>query len=53
MYNRKFNIHKDFHALAELENKIIPLLRKEVKDEEKELLLRAYIYKLFFNQFKK
>jgi hypothetical protein len=53
MYNRKFDIKKDFTELNELENKILPLLKNEVKNKESELLLRTYIQKLFFNQFKK
>lgn len=44
MYNRKFNIHKDFSALNEMENLILPL----VKNEE----VKNYIRKTFFNQFK-
>lgn len=53
MYNRKFDIKKDFSQLNELENKILPLLKNEVKNKESELLIRTYIQKLFFNQFKK
>jgi len=52
MYNRKFNIKKDFHELVELEHKIFPLL-EEIKDDEKKELLKNYIRKIFDNQFKK
>lgn len=52
-YNRKFNIKKDFSELNELENKILPLIRNEVKNKESELLIRMYIYKIFNNQWKK
>ena len=52
MYNRKFDIKKDFSALNELENKILPLIKNEVKNKESELLIRMYIYKIFNNQFK-
>lgn len=45
MYNRKFNIKKDFAELNELENEILP----KVKDET----VKNYIKKIFFNQYKK
>lgn len=51
-YNRKFNIKKDFSELNELENKILPLIRNEVKNKESELLIRTYLYKVFSNQWK-
>lgn len=53
MYNRKFNIKKDFHELNHLENVILPMVKNEVKNKENELLIRTYIQKLFFNQYKK
>lgn len=53
MHNRQFNIKKDFHELNELENKILPMIKNEVKNKESELLIRSYIYKIFMNQFKR
>lgn len=61
MYNRKFNIHKDFSELNDMENKILPLIDKmELKDalnedenEYKRNLLKNYVREIFFNQFKK
>lgn len=45
MYNRKFNIKRDFRDLNEMENKILPQIKNdEVKD---------YVRKIFFNQYKK
>lgn len=44
MYNRKFNIKKDFSELNELENEILP----QIQSEE----VREYIRKIFFNQYK-
>ena len=44
MYNRKFNIKKDFSELNDLENEILP----QIQSEE----VREYIRKIFFNQYK-
>jgi len=60
MYNRKFDIKKDFKELNDLENEIIPLIDKmEYKDalneEEnkfKKDLLKNYVRIIFKNQFK-
>jgi len=61
MYNRRFDIKKDFSLLNELENEIIPLIDKmdyqnaldEGDNERKRDLLKRYIKVLFDNQFKK
>ena len=61
MYNRKFDIKKDFSKLNELENTIIPLIDKmdyqealdDSQSEEKRDLLKNYIREIFNNQFKK
>lgn len=45
MYNRKFNIKKDFTALNEMENEILPQVENET--------VKNYIRTTFFNQFKK
>ena len=45
MYNRKFDIKKDFYDLNEMENKILPLVEKEE--------VKNYIRKIFDNQFKR
>jgi len=52
MYNRKFNIKKDFHALNEMENEILPICN-EIKDEGERNALKSYIRKIFDNQYKK
>ena len=52
MYNRKFNIHTDFHSLVELEHEIMPMIRKIQDEEEREKLYR-YIRKVYENQWKK
>jgi len=52
MYNRKFNIKRDFGAINKLENKIFPLLKKEVKNEDSFKELSQYIWDIFFNQYK-
>lgn len=44
MYNRKFNVKKDFSSINEMENVILPM----VKNEE----VKNYIRKIFFNQYK-
>ncbi len=61
MYNRKFDIKKDFSKLNELENTIIPLIDKmdyqdaldDSQSEEKRDLLKNYVREIFNNQFKK
>jgi len=61
MYNRKFDIKKDFKELNELENTIIPLIDKmdyqdaldDSQSEEKRNFLKNYIRIIFNNQFKK
>jgi hypothetical protein len=61
MYNRKFDIKKDFKELNELENTIIPLIDKmeykealnEEENEYKKNLLKNYVRIIFQNQFKK
>jgi len=61
MYNRKFNIKKDFSELNEMENVILPLVDKmtyenalnEDENEYKKNLLKNYIRIIFLNQFKK
>ena len=45
MYNRKFNIRRDFSELNEMQNVILP----KVKNED----VKNYIRKIFFNQYKK
>ena len=52
MYNRKLDIKKDFHALNEMENKILPLIN-EIEDEQKREVVKTYIRDTFFKQFKK
>ena len=61
MYNRKFDIKKDFSKLNELENTIIPLIDKmdyknalnEADNKDKKDLLKDYVREIFNNQFKK
>lgn len=61
MYNRKFNIKKDFHELNGLENEIMPLIDKmeysnaidEDENKYKKDFLKNYVRILFFNQWKK
>ena len=52
MYNRKFNVKKDFSALNELENQIMPIVGKIKNPKEKERL-KEYIRSTFNNQWKK
>jgi len=52
MYNRKFDIHKDFDALNELENNIMPRIRRIENKEDREAL-QSYVRKIFNNQWKK
>ena len=52
MYNRKFDIHRDFSDLVELEYEIMPIVRKIENEEEREKL-RLYLLKTFNNQWKK
>jgi hypothetical protein len=51
MYNRKFNVKKDFSELIELEHKIMPIIR-EIKNDDQKLLLSNYVRKIFNNQYK-
>jgi len=51
MYNRKFDIRKDFSAINEWENKIRPIVNNMENKEESEIL-ENYIIKIFFNQYK-
>ena len=51
MYNRKFNVKKDFYELNELENTIMPIIRG-VKNEDQRIVLENYMRKTFNNQFK-
>jgi len=44
MYNRKFNIKKDFSELNRFENEIPP----KVKNDE----VKEYLINVFFNQWK-
>lgn len=52
MYNRKFNIKRDFSAINELENTIKPIIDR-IENKEDSALLENYVIKIFFNQFKK
>lgn len=52
MYNRKFDTHRDFHELNELENRIMPIVRK-IHDEDEKEVLTAYLREIFNNQWKK
>jgi len=52
MQNRKFDIKKDFSELNELENVIMPIIRK-IDNPEDKMLLSVYIRKIFNNQYKK
>ena len=51
MFNRQFNIKKDFSSLNELENEIYPKIRnatfKSVEDKKQ---ISDYIHKIFNNQ---
>jgi|AntDeeMetagen681_2_1112603.scaffolds.fasta_scaffold51467_2 hypothetical protein len=51
MYNRKFDIRRDFSKLNEFENTIMPIVRKVQNEEEREVLT-VYLRKIFNNQFK-
>ena len=60
MYNRKFNIKKDFTELNDLENIIFPLInnmeyKDALNDDEikyKKDFLKNYVRIIFFNQWK-
>ena len=52
MYNRKFDIQRDFSAANEMENKIFPMLN-EIKDQHKRDTLKNYVRIIFNNQWKK
>ena len=51
MYNRKFDIQKDFSALNELESNIMPKIRRIENKEDREVL-QNYVLKIFNNQWK-
>ena len=44
MYNRKFNIKKDFSELNNLENNILP----KIENQD----IKNYVRNIFFNQWK-
>ena len=52
MFNRQFNIKKDFSSLNELENEIYPKIRnatfKTVEDKQQVI---DYLHKIFNNQY--
>lgn len=50
MYNRKFNTHRDFHSLVELEHEIMPIVRK-IQDEDERNKLSDYIRNVYNNQW--
>jgi hypothetical protein len=60
MYNRKFDIKKDFNELNGLETEIMPLIDKmvykdalnEAENEYKINFLKNYVRDIFFNQYK-
>lgn len=52
MYNRKFNIKKDFYELNRMENKIFPLLDK-IEDTDEKTTIKNYVRELFHNQYKR
>jgi len=52
MYNRKFNVKRDFSKINELENKVFPIVRK-IKNDKDAKFLESYLWELFNNQFKK
>jgi len=52
MYNRKFDVKKDFSKLNELENIVFPIVRK-MKNDNDSKFLEDYLRELFNNQFKK
>jgi hypothetical protein len=52
MYNRKFDVKKDFSELNELESNIMPKIRRIENKEDREVI-QAYVRKIFNNQWKK
>ncbi len=52
MYNRKFNIRRDFSEVNKMQNVIFPMI-DEIKDDEKRKILKQYVRDTFFNQWKK
>ena len=54
MKNRRFNIKKDFEDLVGMERilKIIDEIEQQENKEEQKDLIKNYIRKLFYNQFK-
>jgi len=52
MYNRKFNIKRDYSELVELEHKILPIIRS-IENLDKQMYLENYVRNVFYNQFKK
>jgi len=51
MYNRKFDIKKDFEKLNKFENVIKPLINSIPNEENKKIVLE-YVREIFNNQFK-
>jgi len=52
MYNRKFDIRRDFSELTKLEHEIMPIIR-EIESEEEREKVSNYLRETFFNQWKK
>lgn len=52
MYNRKFDIKKDFAEENEIANEIMPIIRK-IQDEEEREKLAEYLKRIYSNQWKK
>ena len=52
MYNRKFDIKKDYSLLVNLECDVLPIVDK-LEDAEERAKLREYIIKTFNNQWKR
>lgn len=52
MYNRQFNVKKDFSELIELEQKIMPIIR-DIKNSDEKIILESYVRKVFNNQWVK
>ncbi len=54
MYNRYFDIRRDFHKANEHANLIEPMIRNaSFKNEEEKQLVINWARKTFFNQWKK
>ena len=54
MYNRYYNIKKDFSKVNEFQNYILPKIDSAdwIKQDDKQIV-KDYIRKIFFNQWKK